>query len=308
MSSSTTSSRWRRRWRPSSRACPAATLIPHVHPGVAPGIAALRARRAARRARAAGRAAVAALRAPRRARSAPGPRRAQRDARAASGCAPLRRLHGGISERLCLVGTFPQLEYPRAGRSTCTSSGRCSGSRRPSCRAAAGRGAARARRPSTAQDPEHRLLRAARDRARRRAACGCSRPRTAGRCAGRWRSRRTRGWSTGCPTRRRCRGCAVVDLPRRPRHAGAGARLGRARASPCPTPATWPRTPRGPTGPASASGCRGALLSPATLRLAVRRALADSAARRSALASSRPGRQSTTAPRALPSWSRRWRA
>ena len=23
------------------------------------------------------------------------------------------RLHGGLSERLCLVGTFPQLEYPR---------------------------------------------------------------------------------------------------------------------------------------------------------------------------------------------------
>jgi UDP:flavonoid glycosyltransferase YjiC (YdhE family) len=27
---------------------------------------------------------------------------------------PLERFHGGISEALCLVGTFPQLEYPRA--------------------------------------------------------------------------------------------------------------------------------------------------------------------------------------------------
>src|SRR5207248_9856140 len=29
------------------------------------------------------------------------------------GLAPVERLHGGLSERLCLVGTFPQLEYPR---------------------------------------------------------------------------------------------------------------------------------------------------------------------------------------------------
>ncbi|MEA2233054.1 MAG: hypothetical protein QOD83_2870 [Solirubrobacteraceae bacterium] len=28
--------------------------------------------------------------------------------------APLERFHGGISDALCLVGTFPQLEYPRA--------------------------------------------------------------------------------------------------------------------------------------------------------------------------------------------------
>jgi UDP:flavonoid glycosyltransferase YjiC (YdhE family) len=36
------------------------------------------------------------------------------DARGRLGLAPLDRVHGGISERLCLVGTFPQLEYPRA--------------------------------------------------------------------------------------------------------------------------------------------------------------------------------------------------
>jgi hypothetical protein len=29
------------------------------------------------------------------------------------GLPPVARLHGGLSERLCLVGTFPQLEYPR---------------------------------------------------------------------------------------------------------------------------------------------------------------------------------------------------
>ena len=35
-------------------------------------------------------------------------------ARARLGLAPLERMHGGISQRLCVVGTFPQLEYPRA--------------------------------------------------------------------------------------------------------------------------------------------------------------------------------------------------
>jgi UDP:flavonoid glycosyltransferase YjiC (YdhE family) len=33
--------------------------------------------------------------------------------RAALGLPPVSRLHGGLSERLCLVGSFPQLEYPR---------------------------------------------------------------------------------------------------------------------------------------------------------------------------------------------------
>jgi UDP:flavonoid glycosyltransferase YjiC (YdhE family) len=35
------------------------------------------------------------------------------DARAKLGLPPVERLHGGLSERLCLVGTLPQLEYPR---------------------------------------------------------------------------------------------------------------------------------------------------------------------------------------------------
>jgi UDP:flavonoid glycosyltransferase YjiC (YdhE family) len=33
--------------------------------------------------------------------------------RSTLGLPPVTRLHGGLSERLCLVGTFPQLEYPR---------------------------------------------------------------------------------------------------------------------------------------------------------------------------------------------------
>jgi UDP:flavonoid glycosyltransferase YjiC (YdhE family) len=36
------------------------------------------------------------------------------ETRAKLGLPPTQRLHGGISERLCLVGTFPQLEYPRS--------------------------------------------------------------------------------------------------------------------------------------------------------------------------------------------------
>jgi UDP:flavonoid glycosyltransferase YjiC (YdhE family) len=36
------------------------------------------------------------------------------ESRAAVGLAPTERLHGGISEELALVATFPQLEYPRA--------------------------------------------------------------------------------------------------------------------------------------------------------------------------------------------------
>ncbi|HXV53835.1 MAG TPA: glycosyl transferase, partial [Solirubrobacterales bacterium] len=35
------------------------------------------------------------------------------ESRAQVGLAPTERLHGGISERLALVATFPQLEYPR---------------------------------------------------------------------------------------------------------------------------------------------------------------------------------------------------
>lgn len=35
------------------------------------------------------------------------------DTRAQLGLAPVERVHGGLSERLCMVATYPQLEYPR---------------------------------------------------------------------------------------------------------------------------------------------------------------------------------------------------
>jgi UDP:flavonoid glycosyltransferase YjiC (YdhE family) len=78
------------------------------------------------------------------------------------GLAPLQRFHGGLSERLCLVGTYPQLEYPRRWPPGVQVVGPLMweppfdlvspppGSE-PLVLVA----------PSTAQDPEHRLLRAA---------------------------------------------------------------------------------------------------------------------------------------------------
>ncbi len=42
-------------------------------------------------------------------------RRELNDTRAQLGLAPLAHVHGGISRQLALVGTFPQLEYPRPG-------------------------------------------------------------------------------------------------------------------------------------------------------------------------------------------------
>jgi UDP:flavonoid glycosyltransferase YjiC (YdhE family) len=82
--------------------------------------------------------------------------------RARLGLAPLERFHGGLSERLCLVGTFPQLEYPRRWPGGAHVVGPLMWEppfefvepppgRAPLVLVA----------PSTAQDPEHRLLRAA---------------------------------------------------------------------------------------------------------------------------------------------------
>lgn len=91
---------------------PAATLVPHVHPTSVPGAPPY----------------AFGARWP---RTAPGRRlwrvferpleiglrhgRAElNETRRKLGLAPVKRLHGGISDQLCLIGTFPQLEYPRA--------------------------------------------------------------------------------------------------------------------------------------------------------------------------------------------------
>jgi MGT family glycosyltransferase len=88
-----------------------ATLIPHVYPVGAPGLPpyALGAR-APRTAL--GRSVWRMLDRPVRA----GLRRGREElnqARAELGLDPVHRLHGGLSQELCIVATFPQLEYPR---------------------------------------------------------------------------------------------------------------------------------------------------------------------------------------------------
>jgi UDP:flavonoid glycosyltransferase YjiC (YdhE family) len=91
---------------------PVATLVPHVHPEGAPGFPPYsigarlpRTRVGARMWDFAVRHAVTG-----------GLERGRLElngARARLGLAPLDRVHGGISRQLCLVGTFPALEYPR---------------------------------------------------------------------------------------------------------------------------------------------------------------------------------------------------
>ncbi|HEX7291360.1 MAG TPA: nucleotide disphospho-sugar-binding domain-containing protein [Conexibacter sp.] len=90
---------------------PVATLIPHVHPHLPAGLPPYSF--GARPARtAAGRRLWTALD-PLVQRGLEHGKRDLNDARGRLGLPPLERVHGGISERLCLVGTFPQLEHPR---------------------------------------------------------------------------------------------------------------------------------------------------------------------------------------------------
>ncbi len=90
---------------------PVATLIPHVYPVGAPGFPpyAFGARLARTRG---GRRAWTWLDPLLQAGLRRG-RRELNDTRSRLGLPAVERLHGGLSERLCIVGTFPQLEYPR---------------------------------------------------------------------------------------------------------------------------------------------------------------------------------------------------
>jgi UDP:flavonoid glycosyltransferase YjiC (YdhE family) len=90
---------------------PVATLVPHVYPVGAPGLPpyAIGARIPRTRAGARGWGATDRL-------VEIGLRRGRdelNETRTRLGLPPVSRLHGGISERLCMVATFPQLEYPR---------------------------------------------------------------------------------------------------------------------------------------------------------------------------------------------------
>ena len=245
-SSSATSSRWRRRWPPSAPGCARATLIPHVYPVHEPGMPFFAVRVRCRRGRRSGgrlwRAALPVL--------VGGLRRGREEmneSRAAVGLAPLERFHGGISEELALVATFPQLEYPRRWPAHVQVTGPIGFElphpdvELPAGRRAAGAGGAVARRrtPSAGWCGW-------RSRRWRTSRCGCWRRRTGTgprrRCR---RRRRTRWSSTGSATRRRCAAADLVDLPRRPRDGGAGARRRACRCSAARRSATWPRTARG---------------------------------------------------------------
>jgi MGT family glycosyltransferase len=77
------------------------------------------------------------------------------------GLAPLRRLYGGISSRLCIVGTFPQLEYPRQWPESVHVVGPLLWEpAAPDVEPPPGEEPLVLVATSTAQDPEHRLLRA----------------------------------------------------------------------------------------------------------------------------------------------------
>jgi MGT family glycosyltransferase len=139
---------------------PCATLVPHVYPVGAPGLPPY----------------ASGARMPRTQAGAllwraldpvveTGLRRGREElneTRARLGLTPVTRLHGAISERLCLVGTFQSLEYPRAWPSGVHVVGPLLWE--PPFEAVEpppGDAPLVLVAPSTAQDPEHRMLRAA---------------------------------------------------------------------------------------------------------------------------------------------------
>jgi UDP:flavonoid glycosyltransferase YjiC (YdhE family) len=137
-----------------------ATVIPHLHPAGAPGFPpyALGARLPRTRL---GRGLWQSLQRPLEYGLRIG-RRQLNETRARLGLPPVERLYGGISVRLAIVATFPQLEYPRAWPSYTHVVGPllwepAFGEVEPP----PGDGPLVLVAPSTAQDPSHRLLRAA---------------------------------------------------------------------------------------------------------------------------------------------------
>src|SRR5581483_1774955 len=139
---------------------PAATLIPHVYPAPGPGFPPYAF--GARLPRSAlGSALWRSLDRP----VAAGLRRGRRElneTRERLGLLPLQRAFGGISDRLCIVATFPQLEYPREWPEHTHVVGPISWEPpHEEVRPPPGPEPLVLIAPSTAQDPEHRLLRAA---------------------------------------------------------------------------------------------------------------------------------------------------
>jgi MGT family glycosyltransferase len=139
---------------------PRATLIPHVYPVGAPGLPPYAFGARPPRARL-GATLWRAFDRPVRAGLERG-RAELNDARRQVGLGPVTRLHGGLSPQLCLVGTLPQLEYPRDWPAHVHVVGPLMWE--PPCdavQAPPGIDPLVLIAPSTAQDPTHRLLRAA---------------------------------------------------------------------------------------------------------------------------------------------------
>jgi UDP:flavonoid glycosyltransferase YjiC (YdhE family) len=89
-------------------------------------------------------------------------RREGNEMREAAGLAPIERFHGGISEELALVATFPQLEYPRPWPAHVRVTGPMEFELPyEDVELPAGEGPLVLVAPSTAQDPECRLVRVA---------------------------------------------------------------------------------------------------------------------------------------------------
>jgi UDP:flavonoid glycosyltransferase YjiC (YdhE family) len=251
---------------------PVATLVPHVYPVGAPGLPPYSLGARLPRTRAGARAWGAFDRA---VESGLRQGRAElNETRARLGLAPVARLHGGISEQLCIVGTFPQLEYPRTWPAGVHVVGPLFWE--PSyhdVEPPPGPDQLVLVAPSTAQDTEHRLLRAA----------------VAGlggepvRLLATWNRKPVPGpvfaaantrlveWVSYSRTMPRC----VLVIC----HAGHGTMV-RALASGCPVvavPHSGDMAENAARADWAGVGVRlpWRLLTPATLRLAVRRALAD---------------------------------
>jgi len=253
---------------------PVATLVPHVYPVGAPGLPpyALGARLPRT---AAGR--LVWRRFDRLGELGLRQGRAQlNETRARLGLRPVTRLHGGISEQLCIVWTFPQLEYPRELPDSVHVVGPLFweppfGEVEPP----PGADPLVLVAPSTAQDPEHRLLRAAvaglGDEPVRVLATWNRKP-LAGPVFAPPNTRLVE-WVSYSRTMRRC---ALVVC-----HAGHGT-MARALASGCPVvavPHSGDMAENAARADWAGVGVRlpWRLLSPQTVRLAARRALGDRA-------------------------------
>ncbi|MGO9954827.1 MAG: glycosyltransferase [Solirubrobacteraceae bacterium] len=140
--------------------CPVATLIPHVYPVGAPGLPPYAF--GARLPRTAlGAALWRALEGPVSLGLSRG-RDELNDTRRQVGLGPVPGFHGGLSRRLCMVGTLPALEYPRAWPEHVHVVGPLIWEPPfPTVDPPGGDAPLVLVAPSTAQDPEHRLLRTA---------------------------------------------------------------------------------------------------------------------------------------------------